>query len=90
MAVVTAYCLRGKRTASDKIVYPGCVALSRCLARQLDAKFGDKIHIEGVGIFTVDDKMPTKWKHCRVDIHLPTLKQCRVFGVKRCRVRRIG
>lgn len=94
-AVITAYCLAGRRTASDKIVYPGCLALSRGLARQLglkrgpgkyDYRFGAKVVVEGVGCFTFDDLMPAKWQRPRVDIHRPTVRQCRDFGLKRRRI----
>lgn len=78
-AVATAYCLKGQRTASGKIVYPGCIALSRGLVKRFNAKFGDLVVVEGIGYFVFDDLMPPKWKYPRVDIHYPTLRQCHHF-----------
>jgi 3D (Asp-Asp-Asp) domain-containing protein len=78
-AVATAYCLRGNHTASGKVVYRGCIALSRCLVKRLKAHFGDLIVVEGIGTFVFDDLMPPKWQHPRVDIHYPTLKECYRF-----------
>lgn len=96
--IATAYCLKGKTTSGPRTaaVKGGCIALSRCLARDLglktgpgkyDYKFGIMIEVIGVGTFTFADLMPPKWRHYRVDIWHPTLKQCKVFGVKRCQVR---
>lgn len=80
--------------------YQGCIALSRKLAKDLGLKsgkgqydyaFGSIIVIDGVGKFVFKDLMPKKWDYhdngYRVDIWFPTLKGCRVFGVKRCNVR---
>jgi hypothetical protein len=94
-ATITAYCLAGKETTSGKRVYPGCLALSRPLARRLglksgrgayDYRFGTRIVVEGVGCFTFDDLMPPQWRHPRVDIHRPTVRQAVAFGLKRARV----
>lgn len=94
-ATVTAYCLAGQKTTSGKRVYVGCLALSRPLARQLglkcgkgqyDYRFGARIMVEGVGCFVFDDLMPARWKHPRVDIHRPTVRECWAFGLKRARV----
>jgi|GEM_PF-655218 hypothetical protein len=94
-ATITAYCLAGQRTTSGKRVYPGCLALSRPLARRLglksgrgtyDYRFGTRIMVEGVGCFVFDDLMPPKWQKPRVDIHCHTMRECREFGVKRARV----
>jgi hypothetical protein len=94
-ATITAYCLAGKKTTSGKRVYPGCLALSRPLARSLglksgrgtyDYRFGTRIVVEGVGCFTFDDLMPPQWQKPRVDIHRPTVRECRDFGLRRARV----
>ena len=84
MVVATAYCLKGHTASGPKTsqIPGGCIALSRDLAKLLDAKFGDVIEVSGVGRFTYADVMPKRWK-MRVDIYYPTLKQCKVFGVKR-------
>jgi hypothetical protein len=94
-ATITAYCLAGKETTSGKRVYPGCLALSRPLARSLglksgpganDYRFGTRIMVEGVGCFVFDDLMPPQWRHPRVDIHRPTVRECLAFGLRRARV----
>lgn len=84
VVIATGYHLAGRKTATDKVVYPGCVALSRCLAKQLNAKFGDRIKIEGMGVYTYDDRSPQKFKH--VDIHFPVYKDAYRFGKRRLRV----
>ena len=81
----TAYCLPGKMANGQK-THAGVIALSRSLERDLNVKFGDIIIIEGVGEFVFKDRMPPRWKHYRVDIYYPTLRQCWVFGVKICKL----
>lgn len=94
----TAYCLKGHTTSGPRTaqVKGGCIALSRKLAQDLglkcgpgpyDYRFGVSIEVAGVGRFTFADLMPEKWRHYRVDIWSPTLKECRVFGVQKRRVR---
>jgi hypothetical protein len=99
LATITAYCLKGQKTTSGKRVYPGCLALSRPLARSLglksgpgtyDYRFGTRIVVEGVGCFVFDDLMPPQWRRPRVDIHRATLKECREFGLKRARVWKVS
>lgn len=75
----------------------GCIALSRPLARDLGLKsgkgtydyaFGTVVEIRGSkgydGEYIFLDLMPPKWKHYRVDIWFPTLRECRVFGARPC------
>ena len=76
---VTKYCLNGKLTSSDKVVYRGCIALSRDLIKKHHLKFGDKVIIPGIGVFWFDDWMPPQWKG-RVDIHEPNYKKAKDFG----------
>jgi 3D (Asp-Asp-Asp) domain-containing protein len=76
----------------------GCIALSRGLARDLglwngkpyDYKFGTVIVIEGSngydGKYLFLDLMPARWRYYRVDIYFPKLRECRVFGVRRCQL----
>ena len=98
--VATAYCLPGHTTSGPRTseIRGGCIALSRPLAQDLglksgpgqyDYRFGAVVEIEGVGRFTFADLMPPRWTHYRVAIWFPTLKQCRVFGIRRCRLRLI-
>jgi hypothetical protein len=85
----------GPRTGEIHRQHGGCIALSRDLAKQLglyrgpgvyDYDFGAIIELEGCGQFTFADLMPPKWRQ-RVDIYYPTLRQCRVFGVKKLQIR---
>ena len=98
--IATAYCLPGHTTSGPKTAeihrQGGCLALSRILAQDLGLKrgpgiynyrFGSVIEIIGVGRFIFADLMPARWRHYRVDIYYPTLKECRVFGVQRRQVR---
>lgn len=98
MVVATAYCLKGKTTSGPKTsqIKGGCIALSRNLAQDLGLKkgkgefnyaFGVTIELIGVGKYIFSDLMPKQWKHYRVDVWHPTLKQCHVFGVKKCQLR---
>jgi 3D (Asp-Asp-Asp) domain-containing protein len=97
--VATAYCLRGQMTNGQK-THPGCIALSRPLAKDLGLKigsgnydyaFGTIVVLQGTGPYDGEyifkDLMPRRWQHYRVDIWFSNLKECRVFGVKRCQLR---
>jgi 3D (Asp-Asp-Asp) domain-containing protein len=98
--IATAYCLKGHTTSGPRTAevnqQGGCIALSRVLAKDLglkkgpgqyDYKFGTIIEVEGVGRYIFADLMPPRWRHYRIDIFFPTLKECHVFGVKRTQVR---
>lgn len=84
-AVATGYCLSGRKTATDKVVYQGCIALSDTCRRKLKAKYGDKIEVVGTGTYTFDDRSPQKFSH--VDIHFPKYKDACNFGKKKVLVR---
>lgn len=86
-ALATGYCLTGRRTSTDKLVYPGCVALSDSLRRKLGAKYGDRIEVEGIGQFTFDDRSPQRFRH--IDIHFPRYRDAKRFGAKRVLVWRV-
>jgi 3D (Asp-Asp-Asp) domain-containing protein len=100
MATITAYCLKGHTTSGPTTAavhrQGGCLALSRKLAKDLglyrgpgkyDYRFGVIIEVAGVGRFIFADLMPPRWEGYRVDIYWHTLRQCRVFGVKKCQVK---
>ena len=48
-------------SASGRFVYEGQVALSRDLFKK-GIKYGDKVEIEGLGEFVVEDKMNSRFK----------------------------
>jgi hypothetical protein len=92
---LTGHTTSGPKTSQVK---GGCIALSRKLAKDLglyqgpgkyDYLFGATIEVVGVGYFTFADLMPEKWRHYRVDIWFLTLRECKVFGVKKCQIRRV-
>jgi 3D (Asp-Asp-Asp) domain-containing protein len=100
LATITAYCLKGHTTSGPTTAEVhqkgGCIALSRKLAKDLglyrgsgkyDYRFGAVIEVEGIGQFIFADLMPPKWRGYRVDIFWPSLKRCKVFGVKRRKVK---
>jgi 3D (Asp-Asp-Asp) domain-containing protein len=82
---VTAYhhC-RGSRgiTASGQRVQRGMIAVSRDLERNLNLGFGDRVLLQGMGVFEVQDRMARRW-HKKVDIYMDCQQKARHFGVKR-------
>ncbi len=89
---VTAYPPLEKHTDSTPFttafmtrVRPGIVALSRDVEKRHNLKAGDKIILAGIGEFTFEDRMNRRHKN-RADIWMPTLDDCRQFGVKRTKL----
>jgi 3D (Asp-Asp-Asp) domain-containing protein len=76
-------------TASNTRTRPGVVALSRdILGRyngQAPFRFGDAIHISGIGDFSVEDSMHWRWRK-RLDIWFPSPEAARNFGIRRVTV----
>jgi 3D (Asp-Asp-Asp) domain-containing protein len=70
-------------TAANTHPRPGVVALSRDLLKRYtpDAPFdfGDRIHIPGLGEFTVEDSMNRRWER-RIDIWFPSRSEAFCFG----------
>ncbi len=64
-------------TASNKMVKEGYIAVSRDLEAYLE--FGDKVFIEDIGIFEVQDRMNRRWSK-RVDIFFYNTKRAIQFG----------
>ena len=73
-------------TASNTRVRHGIVALSRDIERKYNLKFGDKIHIEGIGSFYFYDRMNKRIKN-GVDIFMWDKQDCLEFGRKKKIVR---
>ena len=65
--------------ASGKRVYEGAIALSRDIERDFGLKFGDKIHLLGIGTFVFLDRMHRRWKR-RVDLFKWSKKKAIQFG----------
>ncbi len=69
MVKVTAYCHPG-RTASGIRVQDGILALSRDLEYTLDMSFGDQVKLDGLGIYSFQDRMASH-KRMQADIWVP-------------------
>lgn len=72
-------------TASNTRTRLGVLALSRDLLKRYtpDApfSFGDRVHINGVGEFIVEDSMNARWDN-RADVWFPTREDALEFGVQ--------
>jgi 3D (Asp-Asp-Asp) domain-containing protein len=68
-------------TASNKIVRPGIVALSRDLEEDFGFTFGDTVILDGIGSFIFEDRMNARWRR-RVDILMSSWEDARKFGRK--------
>jgi len=66
-------------TASNQRVRKGIVALSRDLEKEFGLKFGDKVHLLGIGTFVFADRMHRRWKR-RVDLFKWSKKKAIQFG----------
>lgn len=66
-------------TAYQKPVREGTIAISRDLESEF--RLGDKVHIEGLGVFEVWDRMHPRWKK-RVDIFFHDTDKAVSFGIK--------
>jgi len=69
-------------TASNKLVRPGIVALSRDLEKDFGFTFGDMVVLEGIGSFIFEDRMNKRWKR-RVDILMSSREDAKKFGRKK-------
>jgi len=76
----TAYCFsRNNHTASGEHPTEKTIGISRDIKRKYKIKWGQRVWINGVGYRIVNDLMAAKWVN-RIDIWLPTIRQCRKFG----------
>lgn len=81
---VSAYTLtelNSDKTASGKYPKKGYIAISRDLEEKHGLKFGDKVHIKGLGIFEIQDRMSEE-KRNWVDIYMTSYKKAVRFGIK--------
>jgi 3D (Asp-Asp-Asp) domain-containing protein len=73
-------------TASNTTTRKGVIALSRDLlanyTKGAPFKFGDVIHLSGIGDFIVEDAMAGRWER-RADIWFESLDDARHFGRRR-------
>ena len=68
-------------TAIGTRVRPGIVAVSRDLLRQ-GWGFGDKVHIEGLGVFTIEDTMHQRHRRA-IDVAVPNTAAAEKIGKRR-------
>ena len=89
-ATVTAYTPdprenggKGKKsgTAIGTRIRPGIVAVSRDLLKS-GWNFGDKVHIEGLGVFTIEDTMHQRHRRT-IDVAVPDRKEAEKIGKRR-------
>jgi hypothetical protein len=76
---VTAYTWSGRRTASGKWPQVGMLAVSRDLERDLHLTFGDRIELDGLGVYRFECRMSKRWVR-RADIFLPSRRAALHFG----------
>jgi hypothetical protein len=63
-------------------VKEGHIALSPDIRRYHKPKFGDKILLEGIGIFEFQDHMPNQWRR-KADVFISDRCEANHFGVKK-------
>jgi 3D (Asp-Asp-Asp) domain-containing protein len=68
-------------TAIGTRIRPGIVAVSRDLLRS-GWSFGDKIHIEGLGVFTIEDTMHQRHRRT-IDVAVPNMAEAEKIGKRR-------
>lgn len=68
-------------TAIGTRIRPGIVAVSRDLLRS-GWSFGDKVHIEGLGVFTIEDTMHQRYRHS-IDVAVPNMAAAEKIGKRR-------
>ncbi len=72
------------RTAIGSKVRPGVVAVSRDLLKN-GWKYGSKVYIEGMGVFTIEDTMHRRWSK-RFDVAVNTKKEAFSIGKRKNRL----
>lgn len=75
-------------TAYQRPVKVGTIAISRDLENEFGWQAGDLVHVIGLGVFEVNDRMHHKWKK-RVDIFFSDTEKAVSFGIKRSRAIKI-
>ena len=68
-------------TAIGTRIRPGIVAVSRDLLRS-GWSFGDKVHIEGLGVFIIEDTMHQRHRRT-IDVAVPNLVEAGKIGKRR-------
>ena len=69
-------------TASGVKVREGIMAVSRDVEKRLGLNFGDRVLLEGLGVFEFQDRMAKRWSK-KADIFMNCGLRARNFGVRR-------
>ena len=69
-------------TASGIKVKEGIVAVSRDVEQSLNLDFGDRVLLQGLGVFEFQDRMAARCRK-KVDIFMKSKKEAIIFGVRR-------
>lgn len=87
---VTAYCHcavccgeAGNPTASGKMPKVGVT-----IAAPRSIPFGTKLHIQGVGVRTVQDRLPLRYDS-RIDVFFGSHQEAKRFGIKKLKVKKL-
>lgn len=75
-------------TAYQKPVKEGTIAISRDLEKEFGWSLGDRVHLKGIGVFEVWDRMNPRWKK-KVDIFFHDTEKAVSFGIKQARVLKV-
>ncbi len=86
IVTVTAYhnCPGSKTpgiTASGQRVKRGMIAVSRDVERNLNLDFGDRLLLNGLGVFAFQDRMVSRWRQ-KADIFMDCENKAARFGVR--------
>ncbi len=73
------------KTASGRDPKAGYIAISRDLEQKHGLKFGDKVHIKGLGIFEIQDRTSEDKKNW-VDIYMTNYRKAVRFGIKTLKI----
>jgi 3D (Asp-Asp-Asp) domain-containing protein len=80
-------------TAANTPVRPGVLALSRDLLREFTPgapfRFGDRVELEGIGVFVVEDTMHPRFTR-RADIWFTNREAARQWGRQNLRLAQLG
>jgi 3D (Asp-Asp-Asp) domain-containing protein len=90
IVTVTAYCYPSALcpgtskgiTASGERVREGILAVSRDVEEGLNLGFGDRVLLNGLGVYEFKDRMSSRM-HKKVDIYMGCMERARRFGVRR-------
>lgn len=81
-AIVCAFCACTVCTKGTGICADGRPVSVGAIAAPRHIPFGTRVHVEGVGIFTVRDRMSRRFPN-HFDIYMPRHRDAKRFGVRK-------